>query len=119
LGQYKTAEESYEFYRPYSEQTADKIDAKIKSIIAMCYDKAKDILRENTHLLKALSTVLLEKEYLTKDEFQDLMADSSKAEGMIEAYRTQEAKTANIIPSDDIEVIIEKEHNKKNNNKKH
>lgn len=105
LWQYKTWEENYEFYRPYSEQTADKIDAKIKMIIAWCYDKAKEILSQNKELMKTLAKVLLQKEYLTKDEFELLMSDPTQSQQMMDTYAEQQIDVAAITDQDHIELV--------------
>jgi len=59
--------------RWYSEQTAEKIDFKIKQIIKECYEKSKEIIIENKQKIEKISTILLEKEYLDREEFEELM----------------------------------------------
>lgn len=63
----------YSLYKPYSEKTAEKIDEKIKYYIWDCYKKSKDIINKNKSLIEKMSKILLEKEYLTKEEFSTLM----------------------------------------------
>ncbi|MBQ2600262.1 hypothetical protein II582_02630 [bacterium] len=60
-------------YKPYSETTAKIIDDKIKYYIFDCYEKSKKIIEDNKSLIEKMSKILLEKEYLTRDEFKDLM----------------------------------------------
>ena len=69
----------YSLYKPYSETTAKIIDDKIKYYIFDCYEKSKKIIKDNKNLIEKMSKILLEKEYLTRDEFKDLM-DWKKAE---------------------------------------
>jgi ATP-dependent Zn protease len=40
-----------------------------------CYEKAKKLLQDHKFILEALSVSLLEKEFLTKDEFESMMQD--------------------------------------------
>lgn len=63
----------YSLYKPYSEKTAEKIDEKIKYYISDCYKQAKKIINDNKDLIEKMSKILLEKEYLTKEEFSILM----------------------------------------------
>ncbi len=63
----------YSLYKPYSEKTAEKIDEKIKYYIWDCYKQAKKIINDNKDLIEKMSKILLEKEYLTKEEFSILM----------------------------------------------
>ena len=63
----------YSLYKPYSETTAKIIDDKIKYYIFDCYEKSKKIIEDNKSLIEKMSKILLEKEYLTRDEFKDLM----------------------------------------------
>lgn len=68
----KTGEES-EFVRPYSEKMAELLDAKIKIYLDTAYLKAKTILEEKRELIDKMCTVLLEKEYLSSEEFVAMM----------------------------------------------
>lgn len=71
------SKEEYLPYKTYSEKTAEKIDEKIKFYINDSYKKAKDIVSKNKKLIESMSEILLEKEYLTKEEFIDLMEDKN------------------------------------------
>ena len=57
----------------YSEKTAEIIDEKVKLYMAQCYEKAKKLIEKHQSLIADMSVELLEKEYLTKDEFADMM----------------------------------------------
>jgi len=67
------SKEEYIPYKTYSEKTAEKIDNKIKEYMSDCYQESKKIIIKHRKLMEQMSKVLLKKEYLTKDEFQDLM----------------------------------------------
>lgn len=56
----------------YAESTAGIIDAEIKAIIDDCYDKAKKILKDNENILHSCAELLLEKEKITREEFEAL-----------------------------------------------
>lgn len=71
------SKEEYLPYKTYSEKTAEKIDNKIKDYINQCYKNSKEIISKNKELIDKMSNVLLEKEYLTKEEFNLLMENKS------------------------------------------
>ncbi|MEE0866410.1 MAG: ATP-dependent zinc metalloprotease FtsH [Clostridia bacterium] len=58
--------------KTYSEETASTIDGEIKRIIDTGYNRAKQILTEHTDKLHAVAEVLLEKEKITSDEFEEI-----------------------------------------------
>ena len=53
-----------------SEETLKLIDSEMKKIVDGCYEKAKEILRENDDKLTRLANCLLEKETVYKKEFE-------------------------------------------------
>ena len=58
--------------REYSEETAGLIDEEVKSIIDFAYRKAAEILQENMDKLTAVANVLLEKEKIDGEEFDNI-----------------------------------------------
>lgn len=68
----------YSMFRGYSEKTAQIIDEKIKKYMSECYAHSKKLVIENKELIEKLSLVLLDKEYLTKDEFESMITNFSK-----------------------------------------
>ncbi len=60
--------------KSHSEQIAGTIDAEIKRIVDECYGKAKAIILENRHTLEACAELLLEKEKISREEFEGLFA---------------------------------------------
>lgn len=65
---------SYGNTRNYSEQTAALIDVESKKIIDSAYEKVKSVLGENIDKLQEISKLLLEKERIEGEEFNELMA---------------------------------------------
>lgn len=55
-----------------SEAVASKIDEEVKKIIDECYKEAKRILSENMHVLHSCAERLIEKERITREEFESL-----------------------------------------------
>ena len=58
--------------RRYSEEVASAIDEEVKRIIDECYGKAHQIISENRAVLNACAELLLEKEKITRAEFEAL-----------------------------------------------
>lgn len=61
------------FVHPYSEKLAELLDAKIKHYLMDAYEKSKKILNDNRALIEKMCVVLLEKEYLSSEEFTQMM----------------------------------------------
>lgn len=58
--------------RAYGENIASVIDQEIKRIIDECYQKSKNILMEHESILHRCADLLLEKEKISRDEFEAL-----------------------------------------------
>ena len=67
----------YNMFRGYSEKTAQIIDEKVKKYMADCYIKSKQLIIQNKSLIEKLSVVLLDKEYLSKEEFESMISNFS------------------------------------------
>ncbi|MBR3153994.1 MAG: ATP-dependent zinc metalloprotease FtsH [Lachnospiraceae bacterium] len=62
----------FEKTRSYSERTADEIDEEVKAIIDQCYRNARSIVLEYRDVLNACAELLLEKEKISREEFEAL-----------------------------------------------
>lgn len=67
-----SGQSEYNFGKPYSEETATKIDAEIKSIIENQYERAIRILADNKDKLDALASKLLEKEVIFREDLEEI-----------------------------------------------
>ena len=61
--------------RGYGEKVAGTIDEEVKRIIDECYEKARAILKEYHDVLDACAQLLLEKEKITRSEFEALFGN--------------------------------------------
>ncbi len=61
----------------YGENVATVIDQEVKRIIDECYESAKEIIRQHEPILNRCAQLLLEKEKISRDEFEALFADAS------------------------------------------
>ncbi len=62
--------------RRYGEKVAGTIDEEVKRIIDECYLKARALIQEYHPVLEKCAQLLLEKEKITRSEFEALFADS-------------------------------------------
>jgi len=67
-----SGQSEYSFGKPYSEETAKKIDVEIKDIIENQYKRAVTILQENRDKLDALAQKLLEKEVIFREDLEEI-----------------------------------------------
>lgn len=58
--------------RGYGESMATVIDSEVKRIIDECYSRARPIIKEHEDVLHACANLLLEKEKITREEFEAL-----------------------------------------------
>ena len=61
--------------KDYSEETANIIDEEVKSIIDFAYKKAEEILKANMEKLTRVANVLLEKEKIDGEEFDEIFSE--------------------------------------------
>lgn len=62
----------------HSESISGEIDREVKAIIDSCYKRAKDIILKNEQVLHSCAALLLEKEKITREEFENLFVQNSQ-----------------------------------------
>ncbi len=70
-----SGQNEYGFSKPYSEETAQKIDEEISKIIEEQYKRAISILEKNKDKLTQLADRLLEKEVIFKDDLEKIFGE--------------------------------------------
>ena len=65
--------------KSYSESVATVIDQEVKGIVDACYAEAKRIIMEHRDVLESCAQLLLEKEKITKEEFEALFDTTADA----------------------------------------
>ena len=61
--------------KEYSEETASVVDAEVKRIVDEAYNRAEEILRTNIDKLHAVAGILLEKEKIDGEEFEEIFGE--------------------------------------------
>jgi len=85
--------EEQSFTNPYSEKMAELLDQRIKNYLENAYTKAKKILIENKDLIEKMCKILLEKEYLSSEEFVQIMNGDVTEEVSSTNKKTKKGKT--------------------------
>ena len=57
----------------YSAATAAVVDEEVKTLVTAAYRRAKDLIQQNIEVLHAVADVLMEKENIDGDEFEQIM----------------------------------------------
>ena len=60
--------------KSYGENVATVIDSEVKRIIDECYDKARNLIQEHVDVLHRCTEILMEKERIGQQEFEQLFA---------------------------------------------
>ncbi|GAB6139004.1 ATP-dependent zinc metalloprotease FtsH [Halanaerobaculum tunisiense] len=61
--------------RNYSEEVAAMIDDEIRQLVESCYQRATDVLNENSELVEDMVAALKEKETLEKDDIKEIITE--------------------------------------------
>ena len=67
-----TGSNGYSIGKPYSEKTAELIDAEAKGLIDKAHDKALEVLRENMDGFVKLAELLLEREVIFSEDLENI-----------------------------------------------
>lgn len=70
---YDSKQSEYNFQKPYSDATAEKIDKEVKSLIDFCYQRTKKLLNDHRDKLEIIAKELLEKEILFQTDLERLI----------------------------------------------
>ena len=108
---------SYGRTRPYSDQTAGKIDDEVRRIIDQAYEQCEQILRDHDDKLEEVANFLLAHETMTRSQFNACMRGEEIPEGESESIfdrfaelEKQEKEKQNDIPAEE-EAPMENDNN--------
>ncbi len=79
--------DNYSAYKPFSEKTSELIDDKVKKLVAVAYAKALKLVKANKALMTEMAELLLEREYISRDEFELMMKDPKKIKAKVAEIR--------------------------------
>ena len=81
---------SYEFTKPYSEKTAELIDAEAKALIDEVTEKTRKILTDNWAGLTQLAELLIDKEVIMADDIEKIFGPKAGKHGEERLRKTEE-----------------------------
>ena len=70
---FDSKQSDYNFTKPYSDSTAEKIDFEVKRIVENAYERTKNLLINKKEQLKKIAKQLLEKEILFQNDIEILI----------------------------------------------
>ena len=79
---FDSKQSDYNFTKPYSDSTAEKIDSEVKRIVDNAYDRTKNLLLEKKEQLEKIAKKLLEKEILFQNDQEVLSTGSARCAGL-------------------------------------
>ena len=92
----------YQWQRPYSEATAQKIDDEVKRMIAEQYERAKALLLEKREGHAALADLLVEREVIYAEDVEKIFGKRpwvSRTEELLEKQEKEEEPTPDSPPA--------------------
>ena len=92
----------YQWQRPYSEATAQKIDDEVKKMIAEQYERAKALLLEKREGHAALADLLVEREVIYAEDVEKIFGKRpwvSRTEELLEKQEKEEEPTPDSPPA--------------------
>ena len=95
LSFFDSKQSDYNFTKPYSDSTAEKIDQEVKRIIDNAYNRTKKLLTDKKEELEKIANKLLEKEILFQNDLEKLIGKrpfKTNLELSLEKDSTQESK---------------------------
>lgn len=97
ISYYGMQQGDYAFTKPYSDETAYRIDKEVKGLIEAQYTRAKELLTEKYDKLELLAQKLLEKEVIFKDDLVAMIGERPFADHPeeVEAEKAAEADATN------------------------
>lgn len=99
---YDSKQSEYNFNKPYSEATAERIDVEVKKIIDNAFERTKNLLREHREHLEIIAKELLEKEILFQSDLERLIGKRPFAnQTTYQKFTNGQQKQDNPLPHED------------------
>ena len=68
-----TGQSDFNFTKPYSEKTAELIDAEVKEMVSAAYERAKQLLKQHQEQHKQVAELLIEREVIFSDDLENIL----------------------------------------------
>ena len=73
ISYYDSKQSEYNFNKPYSEATAERIDKEVKNIVDKAYQRTLDLLKKHGDSLEKVAQALLEKEVVFQSDLEEML----------------------------------------------
>lgn len=90
-----TGQSDFSFTKPYSEKTAELIDAEVKDLVEGAYSRAKELLRTHQEQHRQVAELLLEREVIFSDDLERILGKRPWKEEEEEKEEQQEEQEQN------------------------
>ncbi|MBR7036513.1 hypothetical protein IKI14_01195 [bacterium] len=100
----------FSFYKPYSEETAQKIDEKVKLYLEEAYDAAKSTILKHKKTMERIAELLIKKEYISGEDFSMMVENPDK----IEEFKNADEIVTKAEEKSEVGKVIEKVEEKMN-----
>ena len=68
-----TGQSDFSFTKPYSEKTAELIDAEVKDMVSAAYKRAKQLLSDHREQHRQVAELLIEREVIFSDDLENIL----------------------------------------------
>lgn len=100
----------FSFFKPYSEETAQIIDERVKMYLEDAYEVAKNTILEHKETMEKIAELLIKKEYISWEDFSMMVENPDK----IEEFKNTDEIITKAEEKSDVEKVIEKVEEKMN-----
>ena len=100
--------QEYGFTKPYSDHTAEKIDAEVSKLIQAQYERAKRLLSENAEKHAQLANLLCDKEVIFTEDVENIFGKrpwKSRADEILEEEQKPEAELPLTDRTEELEAV--------------
>ena len=100
--------QEYGFTKPYSDSTAEKIDAEVSKLIQAQYERAKRLLSENAEKHAQLANLLCDKEVIFTEDVENIFGKrpwKSRADEILEEEQKPEAELPLTDRTEELEAV--------------
>ena len=104
----------FSFFKPYSEETAQKIDEKIKMYLEDAYEVAKNTILAHKETMEKIAELLIKKEYISGEDFSVMVENPDKIEEFKNADEVITKAEEKAEEKSEVEEVIEKVEEKMN-----
>ena len=68
-----TGQSDFSFTKPYSEKTAELIDAEVKDMVSAAYERAKQLLSDHREQHRQVAELLIKREVIFSDDLENIL----------------------------------------------